>query len=111
MLNWSNNCARSAQTCNNKMSVVPFYVPVYMYVCDVADTRRDVVPRYKIVIVRVLQCCRVRTKLFYTILSISLSCMRCPCVRVCRTEGECQGTCISQLPYGFYCVIVYTITQ
>ena len=86
MLNWTNNCTRSAQTCNNKMSVVPFYMSVY--VCDVADTRRDVVPRYKIVIVRVLQC---YTKLFYTILSISLSCMRCPCVRVCRTEGE--GCC------------------
>ena len=83
VLNWLNNCARSAQT---KMSVVPFYVSVC--VCDVADTRRDVVPRYKIVIVRVLQCCRVHTKLFYTIVSISLSCMRCQCVRVCRTEGE-----------------------
>ena len=49
MLNWSNNCARSAQNCNNEMSVVPFYVSVY--VCDIADARRDVVPRYKIVIV------------------------------------------------------------
>ena len=45
-----------------KMSVVPFYVSVY--VCDVMNTRRDVVLRYKIVIVRVLQCC-VHTKLFY----------------------------------------------
>ena len=88
MLNWSNNCARSAQTCKNKMSVMPFYVSVY--VCDVANTRRDVVPRYKIVIVRVLQCCRVHTKLLYIILSISLLCMHCPCVRVCRTgEGCC----------------------
>ena len=70
------------------MSVVSFYVSVY--VCNVANTSREMLYRYKTVTVRVLKCCRVHTKLLYIILrlSISISSMPVCSLHVCLTEGE-----------------------